>query len=329
MSLSDLHISSEEQSTEDNIYYNIRQYCPLDAPLPVKSDYKSNRVVPVVKEPNNYEMAVERFSIPSNFPLFIWPEADDTYKVQLKWKTSSVTKNVSYTDPCVGCFYPRGIYHLHTLIDILNTALEEARTELKILDPTFPSTKPIFFAWDAPSQLFSLYVESSFGASPDFDLKMQHVFFLSYFNTFESVGDYSGPDLPIKLVIENRILNITQVGATSYLQIQQAQSSISDWNQASLISFETNMPVSGELSATVKNVTETVLTDFSIAGVDTYRGYINFFPQGPLRYYDLTSKYPMTSVDLKAFITYADGTRYPLYLNRGEHLSMKLQFRRK
>jgi hypothetical protein len=316
--------------TEDNVYYNVSLSNPLDAPLPIKADYSSNRVVPILETPSDYEVSVIRFNIPANFPLFIWPtEIADAYQIQLEWNGSVVTKNLTYVEPCTGCLYENGIYHYQTLLDILNDKLEEARLELKVLDPSFPSTQKIFFYFNPASGLFELYTEASYGANPLFELRMNANLFLGFFGTFASEGVFTGSGSGyIKFLIKNYTINNVNIGATTYIKTIQEEPSLSNWTQFSLLAFETSIPVSGELEANDKNVKNTVLTDFSLTGISN-RDYISFYPQGPLRYYDLRSEYPLTNVDLRVFVLYPNGVRYPLYLNRGDTLTAKLHFRKK
>jgi hypothetical protein len=314
-------------ATEENIYYNVKIFNPFGAPLPTKAEYSSNKVVPIVENPRDYKMGVIRFNIPANFPLFIFPEFPEAYEIRLRWKTNTVSRYVTYTDPCTGCPYPRGIYHYQQMLDLINNRIEEMRVELLGLDPTFPSTNKIFLYFNPETSLFSLYVESAFGASPDFNLEMNGELYLTYFPTFV-VDRPTNPFELFKFRIENDALNLTTIGATSYFKVTQEEPSLGNWTQFSLLVFETSMPVSGELEADDKNVKNSVLTDFSLTGV-SQRDFISYYPQGPIRYYDIDTDYPLRRVDMKIYVTYPDGLKFPLVLNAGDAVTLKLHFRKK
>ena len=314
----------------ETLYYNVRVFCPPEENIK-KADFRSTRVETIIEDPENWNISVVRFSVPTNYPLFIWQEDPTTYQVELKYNTSSVTKNLIYTDLCPDCYYPRGIYNSHTVLDILNSSLAEALADLKLLEPTMPSVAggKIFFYFEPETQLFSFFLEKSLSSDPLFQLRMNRKLYLQFFSTFESIGDFtSTTNLPIQLLTEDRVLNTVQIGAVSYLKITQDVSTLENWNQFSLLSFETSMPVMGELESSSKGITKQVLTDFSLVGT-TNRGYVNFFPQGPIREYNLNSKYPLTQVDIQCYVIYSSGEQFPLYLNSGDHLSLKLQFTRK
>ena len=86
---------------------------------------------------------------------------------------------------------------------------------------------------------------------------------------------------------------------------------------------------SKELLPTQYNNSVAVLTDFEPIVAEPSRETIQFFPQGPLRFYDLRSEYPLTDIDLSIkWVDKRDNT-YPLYLSSGDSFTVKLLFRLK
>jgi hypothetical protein len=53
---------------------------------------------------------------------------------------------------------------------------------------------------------------------------------------------------------------------------------------------------------------------------------LQFFLQGPPRYSDLLSDYPMTTIDCEFTWADSEGNTYAIYLNVNDNATMKLQF---
>ena len=102
------------------------------------------------------------------------------------------------------------------------------------------------------------------------------------------------------------------------------------WNDFQNLLFQSNtIPVVPELLGTSTQNTRRVLTDFNPQASFFDRTPLQFFPQGPLRWYDLKSSQPLNQIDL--IVSWVDkaGKLYPINLLREDTLSVKILFRRK
>ena len=116
----------------------------------------------------------------------------------------------------------------------------------------------------------------------------------------------------------------------NYIKVEQEFSTLFLWSDVYNILFETNsIPVSTENLASQTNITRRIITDFEPLQDIQNRSAIQFFPQGPLRWYDLESNTPLTRIDLNILWSTKEGKIFPLRMNSTDELSIKLEFRRK
>jgi hypothetical protein len=59
------------------------------------------------------------------------------------------------------------------------------------------------------------------------------------------------------------------------------------------------------------------------------KGIINYYPQGPLRYYSLVSSYPLKQIDCEIRWESKSGETYEIFINQNTTASLKLLFQKK
>ena len=113
-------------------------------------------------------------------------------------------------------------------------------------------------------------------------------------------------------------------------KIEQEFSTLFLWTDLFNILFETSsIPVSTENLSSQTNKTRRIMTDFEPLQDISNRSAIQYYPQGPIRYYDLESNQPLRRIDLNILLSNKEGEIFPLRLNSTDELSVKLEFRRK
>jgi hypothetical protein len=130
--------------------------------------------------------------------------------------------------------------------------------------------------------------------------------------------------------LETYINNYTEIknslGITNgYFNVLETGTSLQNWNTIKQIVFKSSIPVEPELRSGQSVVRDAILTDFNITGVIDNTP-ISFFPEGPLRKYNLVSQDPLYTVDLKVFYRDIDGQDYPWLVHADDVVSVKLRF---
>jgi hypothetical protein len=85
------------------------------------------------------------------------------------------------------------------------------------------------------------------------------------------------------------------------------------------------MPVDPELRSGQSAVKDQILTDFNITGIIDSTP-LSFYPEGPLRQYNLLSADPLYTIDLKVYFRDLEGVDYPWMLHADDLVSCKLRF---
>lgn len=334
--------------TADYQYYNIRIYNDFNVPNLLPAVFKETRVEPILDKPNEYELAVVRFSIPASIPIFLWPQTVDPitgnktglpnnalYYVSLRYVPTNtyIHQPVVFVDNCVACAYPLGVYNYQDLIDAVNLSYSQAFTALKALQPGMPPTQAPFIALDAPSQLMSLYAQQSYVNANETQVFMSGLLYDTYFPNFYTTVDFNAYADPanVRFFIKDLKTNSTTIGGSPYYQMSQSITTLPLWNDFVALVLESDtIPIEPEYEPSQKNVVRRIITDFepSTAGTNDRQSF-QYFPQGAIRYYDLKSNYPMNQIDVRVYLQAKDGDTYLLQMSPGQYLSIKLQFRRK
>ena len=321
----------------------------------------------ILANPSDWLMSVVRFdvdirTIPINIPTLLNPNPvfppltfPGSYTT-----TSSITLkrlNVYYTQPVVYLETDRSaggptIYNYQNWLDFVNTALAAAFTA------SGAAGSPPLFIFDPITQLIDLYVDVNFipGAPNLMEIYMNVPLYL-YFTNFEAQHDTDPSNntlYDLKLIITNSNTNLMPaIGARQDLPIavqaapatlylcRQTSSGVGGWTSLrSLILTSTLLPCRSE--AIPENTKQSanynsqnifpILTDFLVP-VDRSptdnRIVGEYLPTAQYRYIDLVSNTPLNTIDLAFYWTDFLGNKYPLYLNNGTGMNIKILFQKK
>lgn len=327
-----------QKEDEHNIYYNIVQQNKTGRSQ--RAEFTENRVQPILENPSKYEMAVVRFSVPAyEIPIMFFKDGSDAsngerYSVSLTYGATTITTVLLHVpNEIPKTLYGRpAVWAYQEMVDSINVGYETTFNLIKIAEPLAPQTEAPFLTFDPVSNLFTLYAEQSYDiTSPTTMGIFMNKTLFKLFPSFEITFDSTlGPERSHQLLIKDNKLNSTTYNGNPYYTMQQESSSLSQWYDFVSLQFETDaIPVSPEYDPNQNNVISRVLTDFEPIVDEPSRETIQYFPQGPLRYYDLVSNYPMKRIDLR--ITWLDKNRvsYPLFLANDDTFTCKLLFRLK
>jgi len=216
--ISDRDHEVDQSNTDDIVYYNFEvQNDPsqsddkVDPELgnPINTEAKDlvfdiNRVEPILKVPSDYEYAVERFSCPSTFPIYL--EDIDNYPLMIRIVLrDTVTGNIIFNSessyvlvynplipelppdiPQTNNLIKNGIYDYESIVSAVNGALRGAVDTYNQQDPLnyyigLVGIGPIypFMRYFQQSGNFTLYAPTE-NSSPDSFFNLGEIFPVSY-----------------------------------------------------------------------------------------------------------------------------------------------------
>lgn len=341
-----------EQSEEDLIYYNITEQVNLDdegGVLPFKElNFSTTRADTILDRPNEYEVAVARFSVPGLFiPLLILTNPLDPYFIELAFGSAVYRETVVYLDQTnnPNPRYNRAIWSVEQLLQGINEAIQLAFDRFKLDYPSSPiNTAPQFF-YEADTQLISIiadpfYQDQSQTGISTVELRVNRYLYniIPSFYAFQYVpGTPQNPIPSIQSIYKIFILkkgngkNLITLQGDTYLEIKQEFPTINLWNEFKSIVFQSDtIPVNNELLPTTNNQTRPILTDFTLPSTLNDRSDIQFQAEGlQLRWNTMTSQIPLKTIDIKAFWVDSDGELFPVIVPRFQVFSLKLVFKRR
>lgn len=328
------------EDQDDNVYYNVRIYDgEANAPFAKEAVYSENRVQPIIEKPSDYEICVERFKIPATaIPIFLWDDDNEWY-ITLTYDGVDVSKQLQFIPndptPIINYGLKEAVWSYHHFVEIVNNAFTSAFNDLKALKPLAPQTEAPYMTYTSTIELFTITTQTSYditgptpmGISFSYDL---FAIFPAWYAEPIYVLPPANPLKYIGLYVTDYKNNTITIGGNPYFQFPQEFRTLALLNDFNTIAFESDsIPVSPEFSAGQKNVVQRILTDFEpLDGVNDHQAF-QYYPQGPLRWYDLNSDYPLSRIDLRVYWISKDGTAYPIFVNRKTLLTVKLRFRRK
>jgi hypothetical protein len=331
--------SSIEKDEDENLYYNVRVLNNTENNR-IVAQFSESRTIPVIERPQDYELSVIRFKVPAeNIPIFLWEE-EVKYFITMSFDGVDVSKELIYVSDFSPEeekeLYGKAIWSYQTLVDIVNTALEDAFTDLKALKPLAPPTVAPKMVLNNSEELFSLYAPVEYDDSTNTIGLYVNFDMFAYVPAFQYSSNpslYQLPQTDLKYsrfrVKDNGNNSITYLGSPAY-EMKQEYKTLALLNNYQSIVFETDsIPIEAEYLPTQTNVVRRIITDFEPLDSVNDRSAFQYYPQGPLRYYDLKSHHPLRRIDIKVYWTDRQGNQYPLYLSRGELFTMKIQFRKK
>jgi hypothetical protein len=155
------------------------------------------------------------------------------------------------------------------------------------------------------------------------------IFSAKVFEYYTNLQDFFLNDDETRINVYDTFDNTTTFNGKPYFSMQQSQPSLELFSDIQkLVVFSNTIPIVQELQPAQDDVTRRVLFDFNVVGVAD-KGQINYFPQGPLRYYSLVSSYPLKQIDCEIRWESKDGTTYPIFINTNTTASLKLLFQKK
>jgi hypothetical protein len=198
----------------ETIYHNVN-YTQNSTQAELKFQYAENRLQPVLNNPEEWEMLVQKVIIPANsIPIGIADMLVGSTTNQTQWYIGFKYNGTAYmanviwdsqdlsqpTPPVVNEEYRKNQYYwfwdVNEFLALINTALNTAWADLKANEPVADATPP-YFIYDLSTQKISIIAPEWFynGSNPDLE---PLIFFNSrlhiYFDGFNDV--YYGSDLP-------------------------------------------------------------------------------------------------------------------------------------
>ena len=322
-----------KSSTSDNIYYNI-SINNDDEPSGKVAKFSENRVTSVIDDPSEYECACVRMLVPTiNIPLLFFPTDNFYVKLNYGGFTSGQVDLVYTPNSTVNPFANINklpIYDYSEITESLNNALAAAKV---ILDATAAPTggfnDPVM-TYDASSQLFTLNCEiagydDALGAGNYIEI----VFSARLFEMYTNLGDFFLDSFETRIRVHDQFDNtITFQGQPSYAMIQSQPSLELFSDLQKIVITSSSIPIVQELQGTQNDITRRILFDFNVTGVAD-KGVVSFFPQGPIRYYDLVSNYPLKQIDVQMLWADKTGNLYDIVINQFTSATLKIAFRKK
>jgi hypothetical protein len=310
----------------DNIYYNFKIKQGENSIYDFASTSET-RNIPILYKSDEYEMAVARFSLPMTaVPIFIWKE--NYFKITISFNISIITKTLQFIPNSSGNdFYGDTIWNYQEFIDIINAGLKEAYDDLKIAEPTWTATEAPFLSFNSSSRLLVWNVEQAYGTTAGIYFNKPLFYLMNSFQAFETtiIGEEY-----YQILSKDNKNNSNTINGKPYYSTKQEYSTLFLWNEFKTILFESDsIPVDSEYIMAQQNDFRKLVTDFEPLQDESNKNTIQYFPQGPLRWYNLFSDKSLDKMDLKIFWADDTGKTYPLYIDEKKVFSMKIYFRKK
>ena len=329
-----LNITSKDEG--DHIYFNVT--IKPDEKNKGLAVFSENRIEPILQNPSLYDLAVIRFTVPAaNIPIFIWE--DNRFEVVLTYKGvnyKSILQFVENIDPSTFSAFPRSVWNYNDLIQSINLAFEDAYQQLKAAEPGAPFTLAPRMVYDPIDKLNSVYVEPTYSSDITTADKIEVWLNNPLGELFRGLQTYGGvqalEDDPAKIwriIFRANLTNVKTINSVQYIVATEEFSGLFRWSTLKALLFETDMPVISESQGSQKNIFRQILTDFEPEEGAVDFSNIQFYPQGAVRFYEMTSTYPLTRVNVKVSWEDKDGNIYPIFLSGNDTLTLKLYFKRK
>ena len=343
------------------IYYNAKLYNNKRSPIMAQLNDTRNQAI--LQRADQYRASIIRFSVNGSLLPLLIPTITTvsaplitTYSVTLTFAGASVQQYVVYTPPTNGQLkFSLGqvryaYYYFNSFLDDLNEAFRVAYINLLGVRPAMPATTPPVMSWDPVKQLFTLYTESSYVTTPIMISMNADLFnlFQSYQSIFNGYDSVFGRDYDLVMTLSNTINSsvppetlppiISAFPVPVYGLVQEFKS-LSQFSPVQSIFFTSYIiPAKNEYlpfnnlnsqSVNVGSDSLPIITDFEpILGSDMEfnRGQTQYLPTAQYRYITLESDINLNTIDLQAYWTDPKGTVYPLLIDVGYYVSVKILF---
>lgn len=342
------------ESPSANIYYtlSIINKVVLDPAgilpsisVPKIAEYGVNRTNTILSNPSNYRVALSRLAIPSGLiPLFLYPTNPSYYTVTLTYYDgvfyNQYTRNVTYVPSNVGDVYGqyRPVYHINEMIQYVNVAFQQAYDDA-IADlgalVYLPKERP-YLTFDSKTQLITMYCEEEYLDFNTFGIFFNTTLYENFFSSLYAreaatgvLGNFNGYQIIVQNLFTNVDQNATLPGGGAPVNLYKVIEEFSTtalFNQLDRIVVTTHrMPINSQLLGTQLDERAKILFDFILKDLVQTKTKYELDPTR-LRWTDLISHTPMTSVDLQFYLVYNDGQIVQLYIQADQRIDASLLF---
>ena len=341
-----IEIKKPVASNDEIIYYNVKMYNDLVAEEPILAQMTETRSSPLIENCSDYYIGVQRFTIPVNIPLQIYPEATNVanlYKVGLTYGNSTIVKVIEYISYSNIFEYVknREILAVQQILDMINLAYKKAYEDLILLQPALAGLADApFFLYEPSTRLISLLANEVYGnweKGPPLvncAITMTFPFYLQYLIGIPTRGPpfnpINSPD--IVFIVRDTLINRLTIAGKTYIKMSSEFDMRSLYNQFSNIIFETSsIPSIPEYIQAENNVTKRILVDFEPSAGFSNGDPVQFSTSGlsNVRWHAMNAQVPLSTFDVKIYIQYKTGETVPLYLLEGDLATIKFVFIKK
>ena len=328
-------MSNQLQDNDDHIYYNIDIRKGVEnAGKKFSATFNETRVEPILNNPSDYDLAVVRFSIPSqSIPIFLWKPNE--FSITISYLNFDFTTILQFIPNSPGGsydYYGDSIWNYQDFIDSINVGLLASFNAFiaGVVPFALQPTVAPYMIYNAETQLCSLIAEEKYDTT--YTNPVYIYFNRELSNYFPALQNYDADDAikSVYIRVKYNFNNLIVEAGINYYEVKEEYTTLFLWNDLQKILLETDsIPVANELLSAQTNKLRKVITDFEPLSQINDRSQIQYFPQGPLRFYDLITNYPLTQMNLNITWQSKDGRTFPIYLTEYDNLTVKLYFKKK
>ncbi len=326
---------NNKMSNFDHLYYNITIQPPSGDSIPAQ--YSVNIVSDLVKHPQNYHLAITRFTIPlSSIPFFFFeivPGLTQTnpnlgiYVLSLTYLANTYSANVIYINyggftapppPSVngGVQDLQSRYYyvssISNLLSLFNIAFQDITTQLTTAYPALAPLLAPMLIYDQPNERINLIFDRKF-ITNNIDIYGNDPcsIFFGGFPFVYVIGSITPLDIKILLQTNPLYTNAyfppgtTPITPPNYLILYPNWSQINQISSPHSIVFTSNqLPLRNEYSETQVSgeiLLQSIIADFLITDWSGSQEDLVYVPPGVYRYIDLISTTSIRNFDIQVY----------------------------
>jgi len=333
----------DNKAQPDHLYYNIRIANTKNTSIP--ASYNETRTQPILNSClKDYEVAVARFKIPNNIPIFIFQ--NNTYSVTL-----TGTDGIDHTTFCQ--WIPTaasGDQNVWQYAEWAQSVTNALNTSYVAIDAKVRPSVPPFVLFDPEQLTFSIYATNEYNSVANDGTKTQiwmnnpcfgkFEAWNAYYNTTVSAAKYANvliQSLGTNLIVAGptTVLNTSPaVPTTSYYKMEQEFKCLfllSDFD--SLLLKCSSLPIFSEQfssQTTSDELFQIIMTDFEPAqDIDFNNRSLFQYNPAVYRWASMSSNANLRDMDLSLFWKDIFGITRPITINYNQICTVKLAFRKK
>jgi hypothetical protein len=357
-------IKQDANGADATLQYNVRIANTKPGTLMV-ANYVDNRPSALLDKPENYRLAVTRFTVPTTtIPLFYYqsstsvPPAPPAAQsiVTMTYVPTGAQYRAELVLVPINPLLPAApdIYTYNQYLTMLNNAFTAAFAALKLAHAGIAATYAPYMTFDATTSLFT-YTGQSAMNDPGNNIAV----YISYpiarlFGSIKGITGYEyllSPNDPRSFQLniintnDNAVAAVPPppvVGGLPGFSMVQEFSTLPLWLQIQSVSFQVfGISVTSEYLSSVPvgipadgtpagaNLVSFVLTDFEPLAAAIDQTNLQYFASGPLRWFSILGSFPVRSINISVYYTDTLGVVRPVRLAYPDVLTMKIEFRRK